>query len=314
MSELNYLKKDRKIADENNFVTYVDFQVANGKADMWLYDIFPGIQLMISDFETDSCFRNSNEQNVISINHCHRGRFECVFDKQNVLYLAEGDIALNSLYNLPKQSSVPMGRFYGSTILIFPEDMQDATLWEQFEIDFGKLSKKYGLERQCHIFRRDEGMEHIYDEIYRHIKKGKPNQAFLRVKVIELLYHFQNEEILTEKNETYLSKALTDKIKHVKEHFTEKPGERICLQELAKEHGLSLTQLKKYFKEIYGVTPHAYIRIYRMNVAAKLLSETDMKIGDIALEVAYKNPSKFSEAFMDIMGSSPSDYRMKYKK
>lgn len=46
MKQLNYLKQDEKVPGRESFVTYVDFQVQDGSADMWLYDIFPGVQLM----------------------------------------------------------------------------------------------------------------------------------------------------------------------------------------------------------------------------------------------------------------------------
>ena len=52
MEELNYLRQDKKILGKESFVTYVDFQVKDGTADMWLYDIFPGVQLMVVDFSS----------------------------------------------------------------------------------------------------------------------------------------------------------------------------------------------------------------------------------------------------------------------
>ena len=56
MEKLNYLRQDKKIPGKESFVTYVDFQVKDGTADMWLYDIFPGVQLMVVDFSSESCF------------------------------------------------------------------------------------------------------------------------------------------------------------------------------------------------------------------------------------------------------------------
>ena len=45
-----------------------------------------------------------------------------------------------------------------------------------------------------------------------------------------------------------------------------------------------------------------------------MLVETDERIGDIALELSYKNPSKFADAFESVMGCSPSEYRKRYSK
>ena len=119
MQQLNYLKQDEKVPGRESFVTYVDFQVQDGSADMWLYDIFPGVQLMVADFATESCFRDGEKQNVIGINHCRKGRFECVFDNKNYLYLGEGDIALNSQMHPPIASSFPLNYYYGSTIIMY---------------------------------------------------------------------------------------------------------------------------------------------------------------------------------------------------
>lgn len=309
---LDYLKNDKKYAGEKDFITYIDFKVEDGKASMWQYDVFPGVQLLISDFETGSCFRNVNKQNVIAINHCHIGRFECVFDKQNIIYMGEGDIAISSMKNQVKQSSIPLKRFYGSSIIIFPEIAEKNVFLQELGISFEQIVAKYSLENACPVFRRNEEIEHIYDEIYEQL--DNPELAFLKIKLAELLFRFQAKEITLEENHTYLSKQMTDKIKHVKEHLVEDLSEKISLPELAKEHRLSLTQLKANFKEIYGVSPYAYAKSYRMNVAAKMLLETEQKIGDIALELSYKNPSKFSEAFESIMGCSPSEYRKRYSK
>lgn len=184
---------------------------------MWQYDVFPGIQLLISDLETNSCFRNVNKQDVISINHCHRGRFECMFDKQNIIYMGEGDIAISSMHHQVKESTIPLNRFYGASIIIFPTIAENNIFLQELGINFECFIKKYSLEDSCHVFRRNEEIEHIYDELYEHL--DHPDLPFLKLKLAELLYRFQAKEITLEENHTYLSKQMTDKIKHVKEHF-----------------------------------------------------------------------------------------------
>lgn len=105
MQELNYIKQDTKMPGREFFVTYVDFQVQDGTADMRLYDIFPGVQLMVVDFASESCFRSGEKQNVIGINHCRKGRFECAFDSRNYLYLGEGRY-------YPEQPDAPANRVF----------------------------------------------------------------------------------------------------------------------------------------------------------------------------------------------------------
>ena len=151
MEELNYLRQDKKILGKESFVTYVDFQVKDGTADMWLYDIFPGVQLMVVDFSSESCFRSGEKQNVIGINHCRKGRFECAFDSRNYLYMGEGDITLNSQMHPPIASSFPLNCFYGSTIIVFPEVIKDVPELQSFQISAEAITEKYSLESNKYL-------------------------------------------------------------------------------------------------------------------------------------------------------------------
>src|SRR5699024_7284076 len=147
----------------------------------------------------------------------------------------------------------------------------------------------------------------VYRELYGNL--AKPQLTFLRLKLLELLYHIQADQTVFEENCGYLPKALTEKIKHVKDHMLQNEDGRISLKELAAEHEISLTQLKAGFKQIYGETPYAYLRSYKMHCASQRLLETDLQIGEIALELGYQNPSKFAQAFRAIVGCTPAQYR-----
>ena len=280
---------------------------------MWVYDIFSGVQLMVVDFAIESCFRGSGKENVIGINHCEKGRYECAFDNKSYIYLGEGDIAINSQLHPPVASSFPLKYFYGSTILLFPEIMKSGHELQAFQISAEKIVEKYSLNTECHVYRRNAEIEHVYQELYAHLTLPHPSLPFLRLKVLELLYHFQSKQIVFEENREYLSGATVERIKHVKEHLLQDMTRRTNLKELALEHGLSLTQLKDGFRQVYGESPYAYLRNYKMHQAAQLLRQTDQKISEIALMMGYENPSKFSEAFYAVIGCKPKAYRKAQK-
>ena len=52
-----------------------------------------------------------------------------------------------------------------------------------------------------------------------------------------------------------------------------------------------------------------YMRNYRMDLAASLLTQTDEPITVIAGKVGYTNTSKFSEAFKKVKGKTSLEYR-----
>lgn len=308
--ELNYLKGKRKIQGSEAFITYIDAPVERGKVAMQLYDIFPGIQLMVSEFTANSCFQENSRQDVIGINHCSRGRFECEFDSRNWLYIGEGDIVITSLVRPPIASFFPLNYYYGSTIVLFPEICENVPELGLFGISAKRIFDKFALDRKSPVFRRDEAVEQIYNEIYSHLRQ--PELPFLRIKILELLYYFQNRQSAFEEELEYIPKSLTKKIKYVREHMIEDLEHRISIKELATEHDLSMTRLKSAFKQIYGESPYSYLRRYKMHMAAKMLQQTEDKISEIALELGYHNPSKFAEAFSSVMGCMPGKYREQY--
>ena len=85
------------------------------------------------------------------------------------------------------------------------------------------------------------------------------------------------------------------------------------LKSMAIRYGMSLTALKDCFKAVYGKPIHAFQREYKMQAATRLLVTTEMSVAEISGRLGYENPNKFSTAFKEILGQSPSEYRKKRK-
>lgn len=67
--------------------------------------------------------------------------------------------------------------------------------------------------------------------------------------------------------------------------------------------------MKQCFKGIYGTPIYAYLRTYRLQIAEKLLREGKASIGEIATQIGYTNPNKFTSAFRTEYGMSPTEYK-----
>ena len=72
---------------------------------------------------------------------------------------------------------------------------------------------------------------------------------------------------------------------------------------------LNLSVFHMIFAHIYGDTPYSHLKKYKMNLAAQMLTDGQVKIGDIALELGYSKASKFAKAFQSVYGVLPKDYR-----
>lgn len=65
MQELKYLKDKLVTPGEAPFVNHVTYPVDNGRADLWLYNIFPGVQLMVTEFACETCFQKGMAQYAV---------------------------------------------------------------------------------------------------------------------------------------------------------------------------------------------------------------------------------------------------------
>ena len=81
------------------------------------------------------------------------------------------------------------------------------------------------------------------------------------------------------------------------------------LGKLAAMAGISEFHFNRLFKRATGLPPSQYQIKLRIDVARRLLRETNTSVVDVANMVGYSNPSHFSQLFRKHAGLSPSDYR-----
>ena len=79
--------------------------------------------------------------------------------------------------------------------------------------------------------------------------------------------------------------------------------------QLAKEVGMSASQLYRKLKAITGKSTAIYIRFIRLEKAKDLLHATDKNVSEIAYEVGFKELAYFSRCFSEEYGLSPSQIR-----
>ena len=89
----------------------------------------------------------------------------------------------------------------------------------------------------------------------------------------------------------------------------EAPERAWTLEDLAEEAGLSRAAFARNFSISVGEPPHSYLTRWRMGIAAQLLEETDLRLGEIAPRVGYRSEFSFSRAFKLARGISPIQHR-----
>lgn len=278
------------------------------------YQVFPGIWVCYQEAHIPGFVYPSHyPEGLLEITHCREGRFEYDAGEQ-FFYLASGDMSVCKRRAGGTCVYFPTQHYHGISILIDPASAPHclSCFLEDVNVSPGALLEKFCKERQYFIMRSTKRLEHIFSELYsvpEEMKKG-----YLKVKILELLMFLnglepdasQAEQHSCSRNQVMLARQVCEYAKnHMEVRFT--------IDQLAKQFHVSPSWLKKCFYSVYGESVQAYIREYKIHLAAKELKDTDKSVTEIANDIGYENNSKFSEAFRTIFGVSPREYRTEHR-
>lgn len=216
-------------------------------------------------------------------------------------------------------------------------------------ISSGKHIQNSGSEDHCEIVIitfYPEILKKIYDRelpsllqkpvnVVSNKSNEKINNDFLIQKYVEgLLFYFENpslvnEDILVLKlKEIILLLAQSQNAKAVqlilsqlfspttysfKQIIEANLFSQLTIEQLAEQSNLSISSFKREFAKLYNDTPANYIRNKKLEKAAELLSISDERITDIALDCGFNDLATFTKNFSDKYFITPSSYRQQQK-
>ncbi len=294
------------------------FKIENetGEGIMTRYPVLPGMELLYNDMHITTVRANQNKvpcEDVMEINHCREGRFECEFSDGGAVYLGAGDLSANMLTHPPRDSWFPLSHYHGISVIVDLRAAQDTLcqigqIFGSIPIDLYAMRDRLCGEDNCFIIRATDAIQHIFSELY--AAPSAIRSDYCKLKVLELLLFLNSADLpaLREKR-TYITRTQVDTVRAIRTYLVEHLDQRITLPELSTRFEISLTTMKQNFKTVYGDTIGSYIQSYRIQKAMYLLQETNLSIVEIAGQVGYQNASKFSEVFRQLAGATPSEYR-----
>ena len=78
--------------------------------------------------------------------------------------------------------------------------------------------------------------------------------------------------------------------------------------------GYDYSYISKQFKQHLGISYNQYVNLLRIQDAQTLLTSTNKSITQIADECGYNSLRSFNRKFIEIVGITPTDYRIKQSK
>lgn len=289
-----------------------------GDAGITVYRLFPGVEaafasVHMAQFDFGVLDQERKNRHAC-IHYCREGRLEQEVDRE-FFYLMPGDCSVSMEDRRRKKFRLPLGHYHGMIIGVDPESVGEPL---KTYLDSCGCTIQESLSHICggksHIvLRSSEIAGRYFESLY----EGAEEQrlAYLRARLPELFLRMKQAHT----DRSYFDRSLVPRsrvelVKAVSEYISRNLNGKISVKDLTYEFGTSDTALQKAFRSVYGLPVISFIRVQKMQSAARMLICTDKTIEEIASEFGYENESKFSSAFKRIMGDPPGGYRRKHSK
>jgi AraC-like DNA-binding protein len=280
------------------------------------YTFSPAIILEFSQVDSkDNADATHRGVNQFRIDYTRIGRFECEFSDNTFSYRGENEITLLATTKSPDwviNASIPSGVYRGCALIILMDKLSvaDNALLIKLGVDVNGLIKITDAEQRWQKLVRAEHMVELFDSIYR--AHAEFNSEILYLRSLEILvYISQNNyfDFVNTKKRDFFSLEQVNIVKQIHNYILLNYDIGFSFESLIKDYGIGYSVFNKVFKTIYGESPYQYLKKIRVNIASKMLLETDMNILEISSSVGYENPSKFSNAFRAVTGVLPRTFR-----
>jgi len=96
------------------------------------------------------------------------------------------------------------------------------------------------------------------------------------------------------------------------EYVTTRYHRSLSMAELAQCLDLSVSQLQREFKRLFGISPSHYLQEVRVGVARHLLESGDESLANIAARCGFYDQSHFTRQFKTSVGMPPLAYRRRF--
>lgn len=218
-----------------------------------------------------------------------------VFNSGNLKFLIEPVLSVNSFIILLSQEFC---------LRIMPQayDSQDRLVKAVKDGHRISLSPEFALMSQ--------DMKQIIEKVRNCSRKGSFHRLCLEIKIAELLM-LQLEQQANLHSEQLARPAMHDadieKIEEAKNILEDQYIQPPTIKDLAGMVGLNETKLKTNFKKTFHSTIHAYTQRIRMQKAHELLTQKNLLLKEIAIQVGYQKPSNFTYAYKEFFGIHPGD-------
>jgi len=148
----------------------------------------------------------------------------------------------------------------------------------------------------------------IVDQIMTSKFSDPLKSVFVKAKITELMCNIvSNINMVSTQGQSRIrgSQSRREAIESAASIYRRESSKPPTIEQLAARVGLDRNHLTDGFREIFGVTPHHFGVMVRMQEAQSLLRDGSLSVSEVARRVGYEGYSSFSRAYQTHFGYGP---------
>lgn len=201
---------------------------------------------------------------------------------------------------------------YPSVSVTYTADKTDP--WEYYWVGFNgtearRMIRSTGFTKQRPILHVENGGR--LSELLLNIYRSSGNTPAADADMAGYLYLFLAELMRTTGQvDRYadVQDYLTQALRYIQYNY----AAPIQVNHIASYVGISRSQLYRAFMDKFEISPHVFLKRYRINEACTLLHRSGLTISEVACSVGFSDPLYFSRVFKEVKGVTPTTYQQKH--
>jgi AraC family transcriptional regulator, transcriptional activator of the genes for pyochelin and ferripyochelin receptors len=148
-------------------------------------------------------------------------------------------------------------------------------------------------------------LKYFFDSFWARTLPLNVGRLYFESRVMELLANQCHLLLEAPVRQPEIAKADLEKVYHARDVMLRNLCSPPSLAELSREVYLNEFKLKKYFKQVFGLSVFALVQEERLKRSKQLIFEGEKNISAIAYELGYAHPQHFQRAFKQRFGVTP---------
>src|SRR5205085_10847105 len=107
--------------------------------------------------------------------------------------------------------------------------------------------------------------------------------------------------------------AHRDTLRDVQQWIADHPNADLTVATMAARAGMSERNFARCFKDEVGVTPGRYVEGVRVEMARRLLEDTDHAVARVATACGFGTPETMRRVFLRSLRTGPLEYRRRFR-